>query len=316
MQLKEYKKFFCGKRKCAPSSARTNFYNIKRIRKLNHLDGDIPTRSRWVTSAVVSRIKKAKLKTVAQRNLYTALVSYLKATGNKGKVVEQTTKLMNSSAKKMDDFYKSQERTPRQVENWIDIGDLQKFVKEKKREAVARRVFSQKEWSYNQRKLAQETLILTFHGSGAPPRLEFATLYYVSTPTFPDAKRNYLFQKKSKWFALIRDSKVSRSKGDVKIQFEPQVARLLNQFKKFLRNNEPVFKNKAGRVLGKISYAKMLRSLMKERFGKKIGATLIRNIYLSSKYQNLPSIKDQEKEANDMMHSAGAKKYYIKKIKT
>ena len=80
MQLKEYKKFFCGKRKCAPSSARTNFYNIKRIRKLNHLDGDIPTRSRWVTSAVVSRIKKAKLKTVAQRNLYTALVSYLKAT--------------------------------------------------------------------------------------------------------------------------------------------------------------------------------------------------------------------------------------------
>ena len=88
------------------------------------------------------------------------------------------------------------------------------------------------------------------------------------------------------------------------IKFTAPVARVLNKMKKFLTLGRPVFQNKSGGPLTRSAYSKRLRALFAERFpGKKVGAGLLRTIFLSDMYKGMPSLKISEGVAKQMMHS-------------
>ena len=57
MDREKFIKFFCEHRKCAPSSARTTFYALKRIRKLARLDERIPKGYKWIGKKIYDKLK-------------------------------------------------------------------------------------------------------------------------------------------------------------------------------------------------------------------------------------------------------------------
>ena len=87
----------------------------------------------------------------------------------------------------------------------------------------------------------------------------------------------------------------------------------LNKYKKFLVPGEPIFQDRKGAALTRNAYGKRLRTLFLKRYGKKVGASLLRNIYLSDQYKNMPSLNKIDANANNMMHSITTALKYVKK---
>ena len=276
---------------------------------------EIPNNSKWVTNKVISHLDK--LKSVPKKNLSASLVAYLKASDASDKVITLATKKMNSSAKSVKKQYSSQNKTERQKVNWVNLGQIKEFWKEKNKEVSAKKLYSKADWTPAQRRLAEQSLMLALHGGSGhpPPRLEFSELVYTTKNEFPENK-NYLYQsKRGIWRTRVKKSKVTSKKGIIDIKLNSPVARILNRMKKFLSPGRPVFQNKKGGPLSKSAYSKRLRALFAERFPKKrIGAGLIRTIFLSDMYKGMPQLKIQEQTAKKMFHNKEtAMSKYVKK---
>jgi len=311
MDKTSFRNWFCAKRNCQQSSGVTTFYNLRRLR-----GGEtIPVSTKWVTSSVFSAMEK--LSDVAKKNVAASLVAYLKAAKAPKKLIEKASKKMILYAGKMQEHYSSQKKTEKQKTNWVEMKHIQDFFREKTREVSAKKLYSKADWTPSQRRLAEQSLMLALHGGSGnpPPRLEMAALWYTSDGHFPD-KKNYLYQKKKGiWRARIKQSKVTSKKGVMDIKFSAPVARILNRMKKYLTVGRPVFQNKTGGPLSRSAYSKRLRSLFAERFpGKRVGAGLLRTIYLSDMYKSMPALKLAEQTAKSMMHSKRtAIEKYVKK---
>ena len=84
----------------------------------------------------------------------------------------------------------------------------------------------------------------------------------------------------------------------------------MNKYAKYLDFGQALFPRRNGNPISKATYARRLEMLFRERFpNKKIGAGLIRNIYLTDKYKDIP--EDIFETSADMLHSVstGLKKY-------
>jgi hypothetical protein len=53
----------------------------------------------------------------------------------------------------------------------------------------------------------------------------------------------------------------------------------------------------------------VITRLLNKTFGKKVGSSMLRHIYLTDKYKNV--LEEQKKDAEDMGHSTGEQKEYI-----
>ena len=69
----------------------------------------------------------------------------------------------------------------------------------------------------------------------------------------------------------------------------------------FSSNKQPLTSSQISRMLNKIFD------------GKKISVDMLRHIYLTELYKNVPSLLDMEKTANQMGHSIGTAMTYIKR---
>lgn len=310
-----FRNWFCSKRDCAQSSGVTTFYNLRKLRTLANLPENIPVSTKWVTSKKFSELDK--LKDVTKKNYSASLVAYLKAAKAPQKLIDRASKKMMVYSAKIKKMYDSQKKSEKQKTNWVNMQQIQDFWKEKTKEVSAKKLYSKADWTPGQRRLVEQSLMLALHGGSGhpPPRLEFSGLWYTKDGEFPDNK-NYLYQKtKGTWRARIKKSKVSSKKGVMDIKMSAPVARILNKMKKKLTLGRPVFQNKSGGPLTRSAYSKRLHALFAERFpGKRVGAGLLRTIYLSDMYKGLPALKIMEQTAKTMMHStATAMGKYIKK---
>ena len=62
-----------------------------------------------------------------------------------------------------------------------------------------------------------------------------------------------------------------------------------------------------------LSSSQISRMLNKIFDGKKISVDMLRHIYLTDLYKNVPSIRDMEKTAEDMGHSVESAMTYVKR---
>jgi len=300
MDREKFINFFCEHRKCAPSSARTTFYALKRVRKLARLDEKIPKGYKWINKKIYEKLKTIEnLK--SRKNVATALVSYLKVLKAPKTFVENAVGIMMKLSKEQDLIYQKQQKSTKQERNWITPKKIRGFLKEKASQVKEKNLYDKASWTPSDKKLAMNHLMLVLH-SNNPPRLEFSQLVYTEKQELPP-NGNWLYQKKRQWFALINNSKTSRKKGPFLIKFANPVSRVLNLYKHHFKAERPIFTSKTGTIISRNNYGKQLTKLMQDRFGKKVSASLLRTIFLSDKYAGMPRLKEMQKTANDMGHS-------------
>ena len=293
--------FFCEARKCKPSSAATIYYTVRRVRKENGLSEKIPRNHKWVT--LPNKQIHSDSPNVL-RNLTTAIVTYLKALGDvPQKKIDTWVDAMTSHAKKVDIIYASGEKSEKQKKNWITRDQVTRFMREKTRLLTEHNLWAKKEWDWEDRKLAQEALVLSLHATN-PPRLELSSMIYVNAMKDMGDNNNYLvYRPKKGWFARVNVGKTVKDGEHIDIKLSLPTARLLNRLKRYLRPGEPVFQTRYGNQMTRNGYGKMIRRLFKKRYGKSVSASLLRTIFVSEKWKNVPQLQEIADTAHAMMHS-------------
>jgi len=262
------------------------------------------------TDAVADIVKDYSDNTI--KLIYASIVSVLSLFKEKPaykKVYEFYYEKMMGKAKEMKDAgAESSDKTEKQKENWISWEE----VKEKGDalgSAVAgfgkKRTLTEQEFET----LLHYTILALY--TETQPRRNQDYLDMMVVKSMPkDADHNYLVVTKGKPSKFIFNIyKTAKKYGQQTLDIPPTLAEILKLYLKFNPQKKETPHNFLVSYDGSPIVAQnAITRVLNKVFGKKVGSSMLRHIFLSTKYD----IKEMEKDAAAMGHSVEEQKKYMK----
>jgi integrase len=124
-------------------------------------------------------------------------------------------------------------------------------------------------------------------------------------------ENNYLVINKNKMYMVLNQYKTSSKYKELNIDIPKDLERLLRQYIR-INGMGVLFKSSTGKPLSRNALSQLLLKTSKKYMGKSISTTMLRKIYLSSKYGDM--VEELKKDNAVMGHSKEvAMDTYIKK---
>jgi hypothetical protein len=241
----------------------------------------------------------------------------LKPTATYKKAISYYTELMNEKAKEHREKENSHEKSEKQEKAWMEWDEVLKKKNELKEEV--KKFWSNKTITERQYNRLLDLVVLSLYTDIPPRRNEYQDMYLVSSynDSLP-ADRNYLDWSNKVLIFLKYKTAKTYAKQEVKIGDNKELMETLNAYLKhhpLLPNGKmsksssvPLLVYADGRPFEKVN---CITRILNRIFGKSVGSSMLRHIYLSSKYGDL--VEEQKEDAEAMGHSLGEQKDYIKK---
>lgn len=248
---------------------------------------------------ILEKIKDYKLTT--QRNILIAIVSVLKNLGND--LYKSYYDLMIEYNKKIEDGNKNNEKTETQKNNWMEFKDVENKFNELKSKLKGSSNIS--EDMYNN---YLNAVVLGLYVLIPPRRSKDYTLMKVSKDSKGlDDKYNWLDLKKKQF--IFNNYKTEKTYGQQIVDVPTELFELIKKYLKYKKDGE-------GFLLVKFNGERLkqdnsITRLLNKIFGKRISSSMLRHIYLSSKYGKV--LEEQKADAEKMGQSIEMQKDYIKK---
>ena len=208
--------------------------------------------------------------------------------------------IMKAIMKKVNDDYKNQNMNEKQKDNWISVDE----IKEKYNAlAVDANLMLNKKKILNESVMMEFLLMSFLSGVVIPPRrsLDYSEMkirnYNVKTDNF---------YKGNKFF--FNKYKTVKTYGIQILDVPKELNNVLKKWIKINTNDYVIYSSNGN----KISCPQITRILNKV-FGKNISTSMLRHIYLTDTYKNIPEINKMENLAKDMGHSVTTAMEYIKR---
>ena len=279
-----------------------NLY-ITKLRKLNG-DKDFHTFTFLKdTQAIKEKIEGLENKNT-KKSYITSIVSVLNVMG-----IKQYTKInvvykayLNDQKEYFNTLDQSK-KSETQKENWIEWEDVIK--KYDSLEEEAKKLTSEDMGTTKNRNIMNEYMILSFYVLSPPRRNADYYLMKLTNDNHSDNDYNYYDSKDNKfYFNKFKTSKYGKESFSVNDRLK-KVLKFYNNVMEIKNGDYILFKNDEKRTSSSI----MTKTLNKI-FGKKVGASMLRHIYLSAKYGKVE--KEMDKDAEMMSHSKQEQSNYIK----
>ena len=211
-------------------------------------------------------------------------------------------KHMIDDCKVVNDEYKNQTKDDKQRENWISMEDINK--KYESALATVEKIF--KKTMVGNTATIVNFLLLAFLGgcAGLPPRrsLDYTELkirnYNPKTDNYYKAGKLYFNRYKT------------ANKYGLQILDVPSALNTI--IKKWIKINTTDYMLFSTNE-NKLTSPQVSRMLNKIFDGKNISVDMLRHIYLSNVYKDVPALKDMERLASDMSHSVATAMTYVKR---
>ena len=266
--------------------------------------------------------KLSELHFTTQRNYLSAVVIYLMAISKNEKDMKEDP-LILKYAELRDDLSKIIEDnnatgiiSDKQKDNFVDISEVNKMVQEMGEEIKNKKIKKKEDLSSKDKALLQVYTIFSIY-TRLPMRNDLAGMEAINKRTYnklseEDKKeKNYLVVNKNNMFMVLNEFKTNTKYKSINIPIEKDLEKLLRVYLK-MNGMGVLFKSSTGKALSRNSLSKLLLKTTKQRMGKSISTTMLRKIYLSSKYGKIQ--EEQAKDAEIMGHSVETQnKVYIKK---
>ena len=260
------------------------------------------------TSAIADLVSKYAESTI--KTIYASIVSVLSLFKDKPtykKVYQHYYDLMmgkSEEAKKAE----TSDKTQKQTDNWITWDEVQKKVADL-REKVAE-FKSNKSITSQQYESLLHYLIVSLYTETQPRRNQDYLDMFVSKKQPTETEHNYVVLTKTKPTSFIFNKfKTSKKYGQQTLEVPETLSNVISEYLKF----HPLKKNASYKFL--VSYdgtpitaVNAITRVLNKIFGKRVGSSMLRHIFLSTKYD----IKEMEKDANAMGHSVEEQKKYMK----
>lgn len=245
-----------------------------------------------------------------QRGYLISIVSCLNSFGTKyKKLADVYYKLMLDVDKKLKEV-PTNVMSEVQKENWCEWNDVVEKYNQLGNELVLKGKISIE--MYNK---LLEYLVLSLYVLLPPRRNQDYMKMFVSFDgNTSDTSKNYVDLKNREF--IFNVYKTAKTYSQTKIDIPPKLYKLIVVYLKY----HPLFNKKNpseipflvysnGKPLDKIN---SITRILNKIFGKSIGSSLLRHIYLSSKYGDVE--KEMEKDSKLMAHSQQMQKEYIKEL--
>ena len=238
---------------------------------------------------------------VKQSNFLTALIAYDK---HNEKYKSALMLLAPQLNKKKD----SQIKTEKQTENWKSYDEIKKIYEDML--LICDPLLKSKQpMNKEQMNKLQDFIILSLTcGYWIPPRRsEDWCKMKTGIKNYDNEKDNYIDFINSKFVFNIY--KTSKTYDEQEIQIPPKLKRILRRYIKLLDDNEYLLTTQKNTPLSSSYLTKLLNRI----FGANISTSMLRHIYLTSKYENVPALADMQKTAEEMGHSVTEALRYVKR---
>lgn len=212
---------------------------------------------------------------------------------------------MMENIKEFNDIQKTQTMTEREKENWIDFKEIAKIYKDNKKrywEMLKKDKLNDKE----KQDVMKFIIFLFCSGVLFPPR---RSQDWVSLKWKNDGSKDTNYIEKSQ-FIVFQNYKTEKTYNSQKIDIGREASKWLKAWHKH-QDSAYVFTTNKNIPLSSNILGQKLNSFFD---GKHISTSMLRKIYLSEKYKDIPKLAEMEKTAKQMGHSLDeALKSYVKK---
>jgi len=201
-----------------------------------------------------------------------------------------------------------------QKKNWLSWEEVEN-IKNNLYELVSK--LPKKLKNEKQFNILLDYLVLCLYTDGIPPRRnkDYLEMYISKNMDMNDNEKNY-YDVNNKEF-IFNNTKTSKIKGQQIIKVPDSINNILEYYinnhplitKKDKKYEVPLLVNFDGSKLNNIN---SITYILNKIFGRKIGSSMLRHIYLSSKFGNIN--KEMIETADEMGHSLLTQKDYIKDI--
>lgn len=290
------------------------------IRNLEKMNDDEPLKNLKFLDNIEEITKKLeKYKPNTVRNFLISFVSVLsldKSTKKKEKLYNDYYKLMMDKNKELKSVESNNEKTETQKENWIEWAEVLKTYENLKN--LVDTFKNKSQLSSKMYKILLEFMILSLYVLLPPRRNEFRNMFIVNKNTDSlSTANNYICLNDKE--IIFNQFKTQKKEGSLHEKIPDELYENLLIYMKYhplLKGKKlkatqqiPFLVNEDGEPLDKInSITRVLNNI----FRKKIGSSMLRKSYLSSKYG---SVRQQMKDdAKAMSHSVGTQQTNYVKI--
>ena len=208
--------------------------------------------------------------------------------------------IMNTIMKKVNDDYKDQKMNEKQKNNWVSIDEIKEKYDVLSADA---NLMLRKKKILNENVMMEFLLMSCLSGVIMPPRrsLDYSDMkirnYDVKTDNYYKANKFY-FNK----------YKTFKTYGMQILDIPKEFNKVLKKWVKINTNDYIIYSSNGN----KLSCPQITRTLNKI-FGKKISTSMLRHIYLTDVYKDIPKINKMENLADQMGHSVSTAMEYIKR---
>lgn len=307
-------------RRIKDSSLKVYLFNLRKLYQKMGNTGEMKS-LKWLEDEDKVLETISEMAASSRKTILASIVVALSASGDGYKdELEKYRATMTQLAEEYNTGLKKQEKSAAQEKNWTTLAALRRVMRNYKAELVTRGVFkmsrdkmSKKDFDLLQRWIV--TCLYVLDDDNPPLRLDYG-MKVVSKSEYDDMSEkekssdNYLVvqSRNTKFFSL--GSYKTESKYGVK---EVPVGRKLNSaLNLWLNVNDSGFLllNSKGGRLGPNGLSKLINRAF-EPTGKKIGASLLRHIYISERFPAQGAEKAEV--AEKMLHSVDMQTDYAKK---
>ena len=213
---------------------------------------------------------------------------------------EEYRKLMLEDCKETNERYKDQSKSEKETENWMTPEDIEKIYRslfDKVQAMFSRSIVGDP-------KVIMEFLLVALLGgvSGLPPRrsLDYAVMKI----------RNYSptdnFYKAGKFYFNIY--KTSKKFGTQILEVPSELDKMIKKWIKLNKSDYLLYSSNEKHLS-----SPQITRILNKVFGKRVSTDMLRHIFLTERYKNVPSIRDMEELATQMGHSTSTALEYVKK---
>jgi hypothetical protein len=236
----------------------------------------------------------------------TVLASVIVLNGKEFNNSKLVTK-MNEDSSEYQKFIQTQKMTEKQKENWMDYNEIKQIEKalfdEVKGDLNSKKPLD----DYHRNKLNRWMACAVSSGVYfAPRRSEWIHLKLEDV----DEKADNYIDMKNKEF-IFNQYKTAKTYGKEALKFSVEFGVLLKKYLTKVSGQKYLIeyaKNHTPKPLTASAYTLLLNEI----YNKKISVSMLRHIYLTNLYKNIPALKQMEDTASDMGHSLVQGLQYIK----
>ena len=250
-----------------------------------------------------------------KKNRLIAIVVSLQATKANPKLIERYTKEMIELANQSNENYKKQEKSQKQVDNWVEYEDLVNLANNMLGRLKKHSILSKDELTRAEYNLLQEYVVLRFY-LNHPLRNDIANVRIIQNKDEDDKVNNFLLVDGDEVSLLLNDYKTVKTFGPQEYKIDKKFSKIIKIFLK--HNNSGFFITKSNRTeaITPNGITKLLNRLFKRELDKTISTSMLRHITSTYDRRNDKTLAELEalkkKIEKKYLHSDSTNQLYRK----